>query len=61
MQGGHLLHDPFNGQGDLENQRVRAVGQAYQRLSEDGLRILRAYRFLDRGEAGVWRFDPELS
>ena len=57
----HLLHDPFNGQGDLENQRVRAVGQAYQRLSEDGLRILRAYRFLDRGEAGVWRFDPELS
>jgi tRNA nucleotidyltransferase (CCA-adding enzyme) len=57
----HLLHDPFNGQGDLEKQRVRAVGQAYQRLSEDGLRILRAYRFLDRGEAGVWRFDPELS
>ena len=57
----HLLHDPFNGQGDLEKQRVRAVGQAYQRLSEDGLRILRAYRFLDRGEAGVWQFDPELS
>ena len=57
----HLLHDPFNGQGDLEKKRVRAVGQAYQRLSEDGLRILRAYRFLDRGEAGVWRFDPELS
>ena len=56
-----LLHDPFNGQGDLEKKRVRAVGQAYQRLSEDGLRILRAYRFLDRGEAGVWRFDPELS
>ena len=57
----HLLHDPFNGQGDLEKKRVRAVGQAYQRLSEDGLRILRAYMFLDRGEAGVWRFDPELS
>lgn len=57
----HLLHDPFNGQGDLEKQRVKAVGQAYRRLSEDGLRILRAYRFLDRGEAGVWRFDPELS
>lgn len=56
-----LLHDPFNGKIDLERERVKAVGQAYQRLSEDGLRILRAYRFLDRADAGVWRFDPELS
>ena len=56
-----LLHDPFNGKIDLERERVKAVGQAFQRLSEDGLRILRAYRFLDRADAGVWRFDPELS
>ena len=56
-----LLHDPFNGKIDLERERVKAVGQAYQHLSEDGLRILRAYRFLDRADAGVWRFDPELS
>jgi len=40
---------------------LRAVGQAYRRISEDGLRILRAYRFLDRGKAGVWKFDSELS
>lgn len=56
-----LLHDPFNGLRDLEQEQVKAVGQAYQRLSEDGLRILRAYRFLDRGAAGVWRFDHELA
>ena len=56
-----ILHDPFNGLRDLEQEVVKAVGQAYQRLSEDGLRILRAYRFLDRGSAGVWRFDPELA
>jgi tRNA nucleotidyltransferase (CCA-adding enzyme) len=56
-----LLHDPFNGQKDLNDERVKAVGQAYQRLSEDGLRILRAYRFLDRGKAGVWTFDYELA
>ena len=56
-----LLHDPYNGLRDLEQGRVKAVGQAYQRLAEDGLRILRAYRFLDRGEAGVWQFDHELA
>ena len=56
-----LLHDPFNGKIDLERERVKAACQAFQRLSEDGLRILRAYRFLDRADAGVWRFDPELS
>lgn len=56
-----LLHDPYNGLRDLEQGRVRAVGQAYQRLAEDGLRILRAYRFLDRGEAGLWQFDHELA
>ena len=59
--GRHLLHDPFNGLKDLQQEQVKAVGQAYQRLAEDGLRILRAYRFLDRGTAGVWRFDVELA
>ena len=59
--GRRLLHDPFNGLKDLQQEQVKAVGQAYQRLAEDGLRILRAYRFLDRGAAGVWRFDVELA
>ena len=49
-----LLHDPFQGKRDLENKCLRAAGNANQRLSEDGLRILRAYRFMDRQENGIW-------
>ena len=56
-----LLHDPFGGQSDLENKCLRAVGNANQRLSEDGLRILRAYRFMDRQENGIWQPENELS
>jgi tRNA nucleotidyltransferase (CCA-adding enzyme) len=39
------LVDPFDGQGDLSRQLVRAVGDAVSRFSEDGLRSLRAVRF----------------
>jgi tRNA nucleotidyltransferase (CCA-adding enzyme) len=39
------LRDPFDGQGDLARRVVRAVGQARERFSEDGLRPLRAVRF----------------
>lgn len=56
-----VMHDPHHGLQDIERGMLRAVGQAYRRISEDGLRILRAYRFLDRGTAGVWKFDFELS
>ena len=56
-----LLHDPFNGKEDLESGVLRAVGEAKQRLSEDGLRIMRAYRFMDRQEKGVWYPDNDLS
>lgn len=56
-----LLHDPFNGIKDLENRCLRAVGNASRRLSEDGLRILRAYRFMDRQENGIWQPENELS
>ena len=56
-----VMHDPHHGLQDMERGMLRAVGQAHQRISEDGLRILRAYRFLDRGKAGVWTFDFELS
>ena len=56
-----LLHDPFGGKRDLENMCLRAVGNADQRLSEDGLRILRAYRFMDRQENGIWQPENELS
>jgi tRNA nucleotidyltransferase (CCA-adding enzyme) len=37
--------DPFDGQGDLQARRIRAVGRAFDRFSEDGLRPMRAVRF----------------
>lgn len=40
------LVDPFDGAGDIARRVVRAVGDPAARLSEDGLRILRAIRFV---------------
>lgn len=37
--------DPFNGQKDLKNKTIRAVGKANDRFNEDALRMLRAVRF----------------
>ncbi|XOA42741.1 MAG: CCA tRNA nucleotidyltransferase [Candidatus Nealsonbacteria bacterium] len=37
--------DPFNGQKDLENKIIRAVGNPEKRFSEDALRMLRGVRF----------------
>ena len=39
--------DPFGGRDDLDASVVRAVGDANERIGEDGLRIMRAFRFLD--------------
>lgn len=39
------LIDFFNGQEDLKNGIIRAVGEPSQRFDEDALRILRAVRF----------------
>lgn len=49
-----ILHDPFGGQRDLEQQRIRAVGDPRRRFEEDALRILRAIRF-----AAQLRFEIE--
>ncbi|MGA2449346.1 MAG: HD domain-containing protein [Polyangiaceae bacterium] len=38
--------DPFDGRGDLERSLLRAVGDPVARFSEDGLRVLRAARFV---------------
>lgn len=38
--------DPFNGQKDLENNVLRFVGDPFERIAEDGLRVLRAFRFM---------------
>ena len=40
------LIDPFDGQGDLKRGVLRAVGDARARFAEDGLRVLRAARFV---------------
>lgn len=37
--------DPFGGEQDLRDRRLRAVGDPHARFCEDGLRILRAARF----------------
>lgn len=39
------LIDPFNGLEDIKDERIRCVGSAKDRFSEDALRILRAIRF----------------
>jgi len=41
----HELIDPFGGQADIAAKRLRAVGNAVDRFTEDGLRVMRAVRF----------------
>ena len=48
------LVDLFGGQKDIANKLIRTVGDAKERFSEDGLRILRAIRF-----AAVLGFEVE--
>jgi len=43
--GKYELVDPFGGQADLAARRLRAVGHAVERFTEDGLRVMRAVRF----------------
>lgn len=39
------LFDPLAGAGDLINQRVRFIGDPARRITEDGLRVWRFFRF----------------
>jgi len=52
--------DEFGGLDDLNTGIIRAVGNAQERISEDGLRIMRAFRFLDSGELGFRNIDENL-
>lgn len=54
------LIDPYGGLSDLSTGTLRTVGSADRRFNEDGLRVLRAFRFLDAGEAGVRKMDEAL-
>ncbi|XP_022335319.2 CCA tRNA nucleotidyltransferase 1, mitochondrial-like [Crassostrea virginica] len=42
------LYDYFNGKEDLENRRIRFVGDPTERIQEDYLRIMRYFRFFGR-------------
>jgi len=48
--------DPHGGRGDLARGVLRAVGDAKQRFAEDGLRVLRAARFVATLELSL---DPD--
>ncbi|MBI2096862.1 MAG: HD domain-containing protein [Candidatus Sungbacteria bacterium] len=43
--GKSQIVDPFNGQEDLKNKIIRAVGDPAKRFNEDALRLMRAVRF----------------
>jgi len=54
--------DLFNGQRDLQNRIIRAVGNPDERFNEDALRLMRAVRLvtvLDSSEASAWQIEPE--
>jgi tRNA nucleotidyltransferase (CCA-adding enzyme) len=52
------LIDPFSGIADLRARRLRAVGDPAARFAEDGLRVLRAARFVATLEVEL---DPETA
>ena len=58
---GKLIDLDGRGVKDLQSGLLRTVGKAEERIGEDGLRMVRAFRFLDQGEGGLREFDPELS
>jgi len=50
--------DPFEGQKDLKNKIIRAVGNPDERFSEDALRMMRAVRFaITLGEG--WKIEEK--
>ncbi len=60
----YKLIDPFNGQQDIKNKLIRAVGEPEKRFNEDALRLMRAIRFsvqlgLSAPLAGGWRIEEK--
>ncbi|MFZ2167956.1 MAG: HD domain-containing protein [Minisyncoccia bacterium] len=49
---GHLV-DPYEGQKDIKDKLIRAVGEASLRFNEDALRMLRAVRLVAELEFGI--------
>ncbi len=50
--------DFFDGQKDLENKKIKCIGEPERRIEEDALRILRALRFAARLSFTI---DPDTS
>lgn len=49
---GHII-DPYDGQKDIKDKLVRAVGEASLRFGEDALRMLRAVRLVAELDFGI--------
>ncbi len=45
--------DPHNGEADIHNRLIRAIGDPHERFSEDALRMLRAIRFATQLEFAI--------
>ena len=54
------LIDPFGGLDDLQEGLLRTVGSAEERIGEDGLRILRAFRFMGSEGGDIRKMDVSL-
>jgi len=56
------IKDPFNGQDDLKNKIIKAVGKPEDRFSEDSLRMVRAVRFAATlNSKGDWKIEEKTS
>jgi len=40
-----MLLDPYNGEDDIDRGIIRFVGNPMSRIKEDGLRVMRGFRF----------------
>ncbi|MFH1178355.1 MAG: HD domain-containing protein, partial [bacterium] len=49
---GHLI-DPYDGQKDIKDKMIRAVGNPSERFGEDALRMLRAVRLVAELDFGI--------
>jgi poly(A) polymerase len=64
-----VLIDPFSGQEDLRERRIRFVGEPQLRIREDPLRLLRAVRFAaqlgfaleEASSQAIWELAGELT
>lgn len=59
VKGMAKIIDPYEGQKDLKNKVIRAVGKAKDRFNEDALRMLRAVRFAVSLEPPTWQIEEK--